>query len=147
MTQIDNAVLETRDKCNVYYDAWQIQCCGEPFAVGDYVKWTGNIATKENILNGMVMDFYEEHHSGATHTIAGTVSKIFAEQSETPHYKDKIIHRDSGQLTYKKLYKADGWESELESDNTTDRTFGGYIVELENAVIEQLEPQYDDDDE
>ncbi len=25
--------------CTVLYEGWQMQCCGQPFGIGDMVKW------------------------------------------------------------------------------------------------------------
>lgn len=33
---------------------------------------------------------------------------------------------------------ADGWESDKEDDETTERTFWGYIVELKDVVVKPL---------
>lgn len=29
-----------RNTCTVWYDEWQMACCGEPFAPGERVRWT-----------------------------------------------------------------------------------------------------------
>lgn len=26
-------------KCTIYYEAWEMACCGTPFSVGDVIKW------------------------------------------------------------------------------------------------------------
>lgn len=28
------------ESCVVSYDSWQMQCCGDPFSVGDKIEWT-----------------------------------------------------------------------------------------------------------
>ena len=75
------------DDCTVYYDSWQIQCCGDPFSVGDMIEWTCIAPSLSKNAHGRIIDFDEEHHGSATHTITGTVSKIIVERSEFPKGK------------------------------------------------------------
>ena len=51
------------DNVVVYIEAWQMQCCGEPFAKGDIVSWEAFIATDSLEIDGKTVniDFYEEH--------------------------------------------------------------------------------------
>lgn len=28
------------NKCTVFYESWQMECCGKAFSIGDTVKWT-----------------------------------------------------------------------------------------------------------
>ena len=37
------------------------------------------------------------------------------------------------------LQHADGWESDKRDDDTTERTFWGYIVEMKDVMIRPLE--------
>ena len=50
-------------KCTVFYDSWQMECCGTPFSVGDIVKW---LVLKAEQLNtpvnvGAINYCYEAH--------------------------------------------------------------------------------------
>ena len=52
-------------KCTVFYDSWQMECCGTPFSVGDIVKW---LVLKAEQLNtpvnvGAINYCYEAHSS------------------------------------------------------------------------------------
>ena len=38
----------------VWIDAWQMQCCGDPFAVGDRVAWTVSNAVEREWLETLV---------------------------------------------------------------------------------------------
>lgn len=131
------------EKCTIYYESWQLQCCGEPFAIGDYVDWDCVQSEYKN-PHGIPIDFVENHHGFATYSITGNVTKIIAERSESPKERCKatngkrIIRYSEIMPIYEELQNADGWESEFEDDATTYRTFWGYIVELKDVVIKPL---------
>ena len=129
------------DDCTVYYDSWQIQCCGDPFSVGDMIEWTCIAPSLSKNAHGRIIDFDEEHHGSATHTITGTVSKIIVERSEFPKGKREANYVKA-ETKYEEILHADGWESEIEDDDTTERTFWGYIVELKDVIVKPI--KYDE---
>ena len=126
------------NQCTIYYEAWQLQCCGDAFAVGDNVEWTCIIPEDYKNAHGIIIDLEEEHHGFATHSITGKVTKIIAERSEFPKGTREVwYHR--AQVIHTGIQKADGWESNLKDDETTDRTFWGYIVELTDVTVKPLD--------
>ena len=70
----------------VFYEQWQMACCGDPFSVGDDVKWTGAAAGAfhQEWLGGLAagVDWLEEHHrqpdDPPERPIEGTVKRIQA---------------------------------------------------------------------
>ena len=51
-------------KCIVFYDSWQMECCGVPFSVGDSVKWLVCKAESTNFSTDLgKIDYYYEAHS------------------------------------------------------------------------------------
>ncbi|MGW2520953.1 DUF6578 domain-containing protein [Streptomyces sp. NPDC001617] len=36
----------------VYYEGWQMECCGEPFAVGEEVRWPLQFHDADDVLSG-----------------------------------------------------------------------------------------------
>ena len=126
------------DECVVYYESWQIQCCGDPFAVGDTVEWTCVYPSLTKHAHGILIDCDEEHHIGDTHKVRGTISKIIVERSEFPKGKREVWYESAG-VIHEEVQKADGWESELKDDETTERTFWGYIVTLKDAEITPID--------
>jgi len=126
------------DSCTIYYDSWQLQCCGEPFSVGEKVEWTCKMPEGFKNAHGVIIDFEEDHHGFATHTITGNVAKITAERSEFPKGKREVWY-EKVDVIRDELQHADGWESELKDDETTERTFWGYIVELKDVVVKPME--------
>lgn len=124
------------DECTVYYDSWQLQCCGEPFSVGDKVTWTCDAPGRPTTAHGTIIDFHEEHHHGYTHRITGVVTKIEKEMSDTPK-KEKVTHYNKVLTFKRKTQCADGIGEE--SDKKTERrTLWGYIVELEDVTVKPL---------
>lgn len=135
----DLAITEEKrmDECTIYYESWQLQCCGKAFAVGDCIEWTCIMPEDFKNAHGIIIDLEEEHHGFATHSVTGKVVKIIAEQSEFPKGTREVwYHR--AQVIQTEIQKADGWESNLKDDETTDRTFWGYIVELTDVIIKPL---------
>lgn len=133
------------DRCTIYYESWQIQCCGDPFSVGDKVEWTCLIPQDGKNAHGIILDFAEDHHGFATHSIVGTVSKIIAERSEFPKGEREVWY-EKAQVVHEELQRADGWESDLDDDETTDRTFWGYIVKLKDVAVKPLAKSEDNTD-
>lgn len=126
------------DSCTLYYESWQMQCCGDPFAVGDKVEWTCISPSAYKNAHGTIIDFDEDHHGFATHAIEGVVTKINAERSEFPKGKREVWY-DKAETIREELQHADGWESGRRDDETTERTFWGYIVELKDVTVRPLE--------
>lgn len=122
------------EKCIVYYQSWQLQCCGDPFSVGDKVEWTCALPGEFKNSHGIILDFIEDHHGDDTHSIVGTVTKIIAERSEFP-YNDEPMDYDTLDVIREEIQHVDGWESELEDDESTRRAFWGYIVELKDVTV------------
>ena len=125
------------ESCNIYYDSWQMLCCGEPFSVGDKIKWTCKLPNKKD-CHGVVIDFWQDNHGEETHTIEGVVTKIIAERSESPKGEDTIIY-DEVDIICDELQHAEGWESALDDDDTTRRCFWGYIIELKDVCVCKLD--------
>ena len=63
---------------SVYYDGWQMDCCGEPFKIGDMVQWD---CVKSNNDFLVQADYYYEAHDDTDLVIAGKVIEICKEFS------------------------------------------------------------------
>ena len=49
--------------CTVFYECWQMQCCGIPFSVGDAVKWLViSAGLVEDPAPACKVDYYYEAH-------------------------------------------------------------------------------------
>lgn len=124
------------DDCTVYYESWQLQCCGDPFSVGDNVEWDCVQSEYKN-AHGIVLDFDENHHGFAAYSVSGIVNKIIVERSEFPKGERETWY-DKAKTIHEEIQHADGWESEYKDDDTTERTFWGYIVELKDVIVKPL---------
>ena len=71
----------------VWVDAWQMQCCGVPFAVRDDVTWTVVPELDHDYLTAVLgteaaesVTDAEEHHAdvGRLPTLVGTVARLVA---------------------------------------------------------------------
>lgn len=124
----------------VWVDGWQMQCCGEPFAVGSQVSWRLGDADRDwlgAVLGARAagVDAAEEHHGGLPEEVpetAATVSGISAvhcRYAPAPGGDSKVLYpvRDSAVVT--ELTRADGW-----TPDRGDLRFAGYLVDLVTAT-------------
>ncbi len=125
------------DECKLYYESWQLQCCGDPFAVSDKVEWTCTMPEEYRNAHGIILDFVEEHHGFATHSISGTVAQIIAERSEFPSGK-RVVCYQHAKTIQEEILKADGHEKDFKDDEETERTLWGYIVTLKDVKVKPL---------
>ncbi|MDR0872973.1 MAG: hypothetical protein LBN27_05835 [Prevotellaceae bacterium] len=118
----------------VEIDDWQMQCCGDPFKVGDIIEWT---VLKWNFEKLVVdvgnIDFYYENHADSSaelFKIKGTVKKIVAIHCvyQSKSKKDNTLVPVSG-ITVD-VTEADGWDKDIEG-----MRFFGYCAYLENANV------------
>ena len=82
--------------CKVYYEKWQMECCGTPFAVGDTVDWL--VGTPPERWLGLPADMreymenitycYDAHNSDWEHLfhLTGTVTGI-----EGIYYRYRLV--------------------------------------------------------
>jgi len=123
------------EKCTVEIEAWQIQCCGEPFKIGDTIKW---LVAKwgETMLSypeAGIMDYYYEHHSSEheklfliTGVVMG-INSMYCRFIPVPDNSKRLI-RASGYT--KPVAEAIIWEKKIKSHR-----FDGYIVRFDDAKI------------
>lgn len=120
----------------VWVDGWQMQCCGEPFAVGSRVSWTlGDVDTEwlGAVLGARAagVTAAEEHHGGLSEEVPETVatvsgiSAVHCRYAPAPGGDSKVLCpvRDSAVVTG--LTRADGW-----TPDRGDLRFAGYLVDL-----------------
>jgi hypothetical protein len=127
----------------VSYEDWQMQCCGDPFKIGDSIdwlvyKWSGNSLDTEDSLIGI--DFiYDAHGTRVDNemfSLHGVVIEIQAEYYKTELRLHPRIH--SGQkpvptFVYEKscsVTLADGKDKDIDG-----LEFGSYRVTLQDCVL------------
>jgi hypothetical protein len=72
----------------VWMSDWEMECCGQPFAVGEYVEWPGKVVDRSDWLERLfrdtrvVVDFAYDGHAHDDETppnrASGTVQRIEA---------------------------------------------------------------------
>jgi hypothetical protein len=117
-----------------------MQCCGDPFAVGDEVEWTLDAEPDLEWLESAVgMDlarrivYAEEHHGGVPDDTPTTRSKVLAIKTAHSRYAPqtpggKTLYPVAGSSVLRDVDRVDGSES-----NLPEMRFNGYVVEVELA--------------
>lgn len=118
-------------ECSIYYQSWQMQCCGDPFSVGDKIEWTCTVPPRLKNAHGTIYDFEEDHHGDETHSITGTVTKIIAEYSK--------VEKDCKGLNYDHVCtNMEEQTSAKNFEHEDGEHLWGYIVELKDVTIMPL---------
>ena len=119
----------------VWVTAWEFQCCGEPFGVGDSVTWTVDSDVDRDWLSAAIGDAAdlvtdaEVHHVGVgLSELHGTVRDITAAWCHYAAFPPRTgaLYPVPGSQVFEQRTRADGWEHE-----SAERVFLGYIVEVE----------------
>lgn len=125
-------------RTKVWVDGWQMQCCGDPFGVGDTIAWTTTSEVDHGFLASVVgedvarqVEQYEDHHDlndGPLSELAGTVEAI---EAVSCRYEDRgqALVPMAGTADVEPRTRVDGWEQE---DRRSSRPliFVGYIVSV-----------------
>lgn len=125
-------------QCTIFYEDWQIQCCGSPFKIGETVQWTGD--TADSNIKEFHIDFIEDHHMHGSLKIEGIVKRILAVTSEEEPHKKKYSFSEADFL-FHDIDEADGYESLQEDTEKIHYIFWGYIVTLEDAKVSAINKQ------
>ena len=128
----------------VWVDAWQMQCCGDPFEVGSQVEWTLYEESDRDWLAAVLGDDVarqithgEEHHGGLPDdapVTVGRVTRIRAVSSRFGPDPNSVsaaapVHIPiPGTAEVVDVDAADGWYTE-----TDGLQFNGYVVDIERA--------------
>ena len=132
-----NVETNSKLKCVIDIEDWQMQCCGDPFKIGDTVEWIIHRLEDYNAPPENGAEYYYEHHSSEWNElfmVIGVVTEIKAQyykhEKRTPtekHPQGYIAH------IYKKsvnVNEADGWDEDIGK-----LKFGGYAVALTDFTI------------
>ncbi len=122
----------------VFYESWQMDCCGEPFKVGDTVNWTVGKYEKLgpcNTVNLGKIDYYYENHlfdRGPYFELEGRVIgiKILFEKFGPSKLKPSESVPVSGVL--RETTKVERYEKGFNGMRVT-----GFVVTLSEIVIQE----------
>jgi hypothetical protein len=127
----------------VWVDGWQMQCCGDPFAVGSRVEWTLYEMADEDWLDSVLgeelageVTHGEEHHdeaaaAAAAPTTVGQVQRIravcgkFGPDPGSVSAAAPVNIPIPGTAELVDVTRADGWYREPDG-----LEFNGYLVDL-----------------
>ena len=123
-------------KCTVFYESWQLKCCGKAFSIGDIVKWFVYKIEREQILApvdlGTIDYCYEAHDENweKLFVLEGKVKtiKILYETFRPMADNPRMFVSAGGKLFNSE--RAKGFEKKIEDMRAT-----GYIVELNECSI------------
>ncbi|MCL2125363.1 MAG: hypothetical protein FWH33_05160 [Oscillospiraceae bacterium] len=132
------------EKCVVSYDDWEMQCCGDPFKIGDRIKWpVYKRVDEDNIDTDSALDgvdyIYEAHgmkHPRDMYTLIGTVDEIKADYYKIELRTRLSIHNGQKPVpthVYEKSFdvtEADGWDKDID-----DLEFGSYRVTIRDCEL------------
>jgi hypothetical protein len=122
----------------VWYSAWQMECCGEPFSVNDWVEW--NLTEVEDVdwLEAVIgsdlavkVTHQEDHHELDENAVArkGRVRSIrcaYSRYAPAPGGDGRTFYPVPGTAEIRSTERVDGTEYV-----SSDLEFNGYLVELD----------------
>lgn len=123
----------------VWYADWQMECCGEPFELGDRVTWTVEEADDREWLpaalgpdHAVTVTHLEEHHAqdeSRLLTLTGFVTKITGAWCAygPRHVGDDASYPTPGTERFVDLYGS----HDLEGQREAGQSFNGWLVELD----------------
>ncbi len=132
--------------CKIEYEAWQMQCCGTPLAVGERATLTCIKLQRQTNFVGIEIDYSEEHHGcGANCQLSGKVSRLQAVFVDEygPHDNGVVHNMEDPENKFAVIDTnyIDGSEQPECYGNRDGFDAWCYIVTLEDAVeSEYTEP-------
>lgn len=121
-------------ECIVFYDSWQMKCCGTPFSLGDSVKWLvskpGQLYTSVSI--GTINYCYEAHSSDWKNlfVLEGKIEaiKILYQRYEPSESNPRLLVPVDGMIV--EVEHAKVFEQDID-----DTESSGFIVSLNECTI------------
>lgn len=129
--------LDASEALSVWVDAWQQTCCGDRFEVGSDVTWmltspdTAFLALLLGANEAANVSHAEEHHSQGANDLRETPGSVLSIRGVSCRYglvpggAPNVQYPIEGSTVVTDLRSSDDRES------IEDRTFVGYLVELE----------------
>ena len=121
----------------LFMEHWQIQCCGEPFGVGDNVSWPTTPVTGRSFLDFLgdragEVDAYEDHHLPGEPVVVceGVVSAIEAVFCLYEHVSGQRFRPRLGTTEFQTRSFVDGREP-YEPIADVHRRFVGYLIAID----------------
>lgn len=122
----------------VWVQAWQMQCCGDPFAVGDDVDWTLDDQPDKEWLKAALgadaaarVTYSEESHGGLSDDAPTTRGRVLTIRTAHGRYTatpsgGRTLYPVPGSGLLTGANSVDGSESDI-----SESRLNGYLVELD----------------
>lgn len=122
---------------SVFYDSWQMRCCGEPFHIGDTIELYVEKCCDKSKGN---CSFYENHHysENRQYILKGIVKEINAKIVQHPYNSNDTCNDTENQSTYMQVSYADGY-----SEVPNNCEILGYAITLTDYTVENIRPTMD----
>lgn len=126
-------MMVNRKDCTVLYEGWQMQCCGEPFSIGDEIEWTVFAFNRTVVgIDSQIDYIYDAHYEtkDGLSILKGTVDRIDAlfTKYEPSLDNPKMQIPASGSL--RSVSKADGCEEDI-----GELVFNSYFIILRDVSV------------
>ena len=128
---------ERISQCNVLYESWQMQCCGDPISVGRIVNLPCIKKEPYTCACGIHIDFDEDHHGSPNCLIRGRVVRIqtvFVDHFAKTDDDTRYIDDPNNTFAIIEVYSIDGWEEPVCYEHRKGGNASYYIITIENAV-------------
>jgi len=107
--------------CVIAVESWQMQCCGNPFRIGENVEWFVCKYEETSVITGCFLEYiYEAHGSDwqGIFKITGAVAGIKAlfcsyEQRPSPYKNGAVVNYPVYERAIDVEY-ADGWDAAVD---------------------------------
>ena len=124
-------------KKKIFYDYWQMECCGDPFKVGDKISWYVVPANNQGKSLGIDnLDYFYDAHSNDEKNLCkleGTIESI------SIHYiKYKLVYKEHHNMyvpiqNTNKIVKSNN--SDVKEFKIGEHEVDGYLIELNNVIV------------
>lgn len=140
MNWVQFAEVRLAVKCVVFYEDWQMECCGTKFSIGDTVKWpvikTEQLNTPVNV--GKIDYCYEAHDSNWENIFilegkVETIKILYQKYVPSKNNPQMLIPIDGETI---ETEKAKGFDK-----NFKDMEYSGYIVTLNEYAIRRAQKE------
>lgn len=129
----------------VWVDAWQMECCGEPFAVGGDVTWPLDGDPDRDWLEAALgpaaarrVTHAEEHHPDGEDLPQVTGRVVAIARSWCDYRPDpddgRVLHPVAGSAVLSVVDRSDG---DIERAARPGLTFNGWVVDLVLDVVDR----------
>lgn len=126
----------------VHYEGWQMECCGDPFKIGDHVEWrVGKMSTEEFDILGeygdMSIDYYEDHHDITDKTDKDTFAHLSGKVTSIKYLYN--IYEEINNTLYPRQAKVVPVNATTRLyDDMDEYRFNGLIVEVDQETVRPL---------